>query len=152
MRVRDVLFGAAVGAATAYFLDPDNGARRRHLARDRGLATGRDVAREAERKARYAGGVVEGAVAKATPGTGGDAEELNDPALASKVESEIFRAPDAPKDKVDVNVENHVVYLRGRLDSGDQAKALVEAARQVDGVRDVESLIDVGPGTSRGSA
>jgi osmotically-inducible protein OsmY len=144
MRVRDFLFGAAVGGAVAYFFDPDNGTRRRHVARDRGLAAGRDVAREAERKASYAEGVVEGAVAKATPGTGRDAEELNDPALANKVESEIFRAPDAPKDKVNVNVENHVVYLRGHLDSGDQAKALVEAARQVDGVRDVESLIEVG--------
>jgi osmotically-inducible protein OsmY len=143
MRVRDFLAGAAFGAAAAYFLDPDNGTRRRHVARDRGLAAGRDVAREAERKASYAEGVVEGAVAKATSGTARDAEELNDPALANKVESEIFRAADAPKDKVNVNVEDHVVYLRGHLESGDQAKALVEAARRVDGVRDVESLIEV---------
>lgn len=144
MRVRDFLIGAAVGAAGAYFLDPDNGTRRRDIARDRSMAAGRDLAREAERKASYASGVAQGVAAKATPGTGRDAEELNDPALASKVESEIFRAPDAPKDKVNVNVENHVVYLRGKLDSGDQAKALVEAARKVDGVRDVESLIEVG--------
>jgi osmotically-inducible protein OsmY len=143
MRVRDFLAGAAVGAAGAYFLDPDNGNRRRSLARDRSLAAGRDVAREAERKARYAEGVAEGVVAKATPGTEHPAEELNDSALARKVESEIFRPADAPKEKVNVNVENHVVYLRGQLESGDQAKALVEAARQVDGVRDVESLITV---------
>jgi osmotically-inducible protein OsmY len=144
MRVRDFLAGAAVGAAGAYFLDPDNGKRRRNIARDRGLAAGRDVASEAQRKASYAEGVAEGMVAKATPGTGREAEELNDPALARKVESEIFRPADAPKDKVNVNVENHVVYLRGHLQSGDQAKALVEAARRVDGVRDVESLIEVG--------
>jgi osmotically-inducible protein OsmY len=144
MRVRDFLAGAAVGAAGAYFLDPDNGTRRRHIARDRSLAKGRDVAREAERKASYAEGVAEGVVAKATPGSGGAAEELNDPALAAKVESEIFRPADAPKDKVDVNVEDHVVYLRGHLESGDQAKQLVEAARRVEGVRDVESLIEFG--------
>jgi osmotically-inducible protein OsmY len=144
MRVRDFIFGAAVGAAGAYFLDPDNGTRRRHVARDRGLAVGRDAVAEAERRARYAEGVAEGVVAKATPGGGRPGEELNDPALARKVESEIFRPADAPKDKVDVNVEDHVVYLRGKLESGDQAKALVEAARQVDGVRDVESLIEVG--------
>ena len=144
MRVRDFLTGAAVGAAGAYFLDPDNGKRRRDIARDRGMAAGRDVVAEAERKARYAEGVATGAAAKATPGTGRDAEELNDPALAAKVESEIFRPADAPKDKVDVNVEDHVVYLRGHLDSGDQANQLVEAARRVEGVRDVESLIEVG--------
>jgi osmotically-inducible protein OsmY len=141
MRVRDFLFGAAAGAAAAYFLDPDNGTRRQHLLRDRTMAAGRGVASEAERKASYAGGVAEGVVAKATPGTGESGEELNDPALARKVESEIFRPADAPKDKVDVNVEDHIVYLRGHLDSGDQAKELVEAARNVEGVRDVESLI-----------
>jgi osmotically-inducible protein OsmY len=144
MAVKDFLGGVVIGAAGAYFLDPDNGKRRRHVARDRSLAAGRDVAREAERKASYAEGVAEGVVAKATPGTGRDAEELNDPALARKVESEIFRPADAPKDKVDVNVEDHVVYLRGKLESGDEAKRLVEAARQVEGVREVESLIEVG--------
>jgi osmotically-inducible protein OsmY len=144
MAVKDFLGGVIVGAAGAYFLDPDNGTRRRHIARDRAFATGRDVVAEAERKGRYAEGFVEGAVAKATPGTGRSAEELNDPALARKVESEIFRPADAPKGKVNVNVEDHIVYLRGHLDSAEQAEELVEAARKVDGVRDVESLIKVG--------
>jgi osmotically-inducible protein OsmY len=142
-RVRDFLWGVAVGAAGAYFLDPDNGTRRRHIARDRSLAGGRDVAAEAGRKARYAEGLVEGAVAKAAPDTRA-ADALNDPALTSKVESEIFRSAEAPKGKVNVNVEDRVVYLRGKLDSAEQVEQLVEAARNVDGVHDVKSLIEVG--------
>ena len=36
--------------------------------------------------------------------------------LARKVESEIFRAADAPKGAVSVNAENGVVFLRGEVD------------------------------------
>jgi osmotically-inducible protein OsmY len=142
-RVRDFLCGVAVGAAGAYFLDPDHGTRRRHIARDRSFATGRDVIARAERKARYAEGMAEGAVAKATP-SAGRAETLNDPALANKVESEIFRSAEAPKSRVNINVEDRVVYLRGKLDSAEQVEKLVKAARHVDGVQDVKSLIEVG--------
>jgi osmotically-inducible protein OsmY len=144
MGARDFLIGAAVGAGAAYFFDPDNGTRRRHVARDRGFAAGRDVARETERKARYAEGVAEGVVAKATPTEGRNADELNDPALARKVESEIFRPAEAPKGEVNVNVEDHIVYLRGHVEDSTRAEELATAASRVEGVRDVENLIRVG--------
>jgi hypothetical protein len=113
--------GIAVGAVGAYLLDPADGKRRRHVARDRVTALGRRGAREAE--------------------------ELNDPALASKVESEIFRDPDAPKDLVDVNVADRVVYLRGTLEDADRAAALGRAAASIDGVERVENLIATSPAT-----
>jgi hypothetical protein len=109
--------GAAAGAGAGYFLDPQHGKRRRHVARDRILAVARRGAGEAE---------------------------LNDPALAQKVESEIFRPADAPKGEVNVNVENGVVVLRGQVEDSNQADALVVAASQVEGVRDVESKLTVG--------
>jgi hypothetical protein len=46
----------------------------------------------------------EGPVEEVTP-TGREPGELNDPALAAKVKSEIFRHPEAPRDKVSVSVE-----------------------------------------------
>src|SRR5436190_20571907 len=58
--------GAATGAGGAYLLDPENGKRRRHVARDRLASFGRRGVREAERKSRYASGVAKGAVAEAT--------------------------------------------------------------------------------------
>jgi osmotically-inducible protein OsmY len=89
--------------------------------------------------------VVQAAKQAAPVGGGGDVD-LNEPTLAHKVESEIFRDEDAPKDRVDVNVEGDVVYLRGELDDEARIEALVNAAEQVDGVGRVESLLHT-PGT-----
>src|SRR2546423_1041249 len=95
--------------------------------------------REAVRQADYAAGVAKGAAHKMTPGS--DSSTLNDPALARKVETEIFRAADAPKGNVSVNAENGVVYLRGQLKRPEQIDELVTAARAVDGVTEVRSLL-----------
>ena len=142
-----VVTGAATAAAE-YFLDPRDGKRRRNVARDRIAALVRRRSRDAAQAARYAGGVAQGVAAQATPGSGrADAEErLNDPALARKVESEIFRDADAPKDAVNVNAENGVIYLRGEVADPEQIRALVEKAQAVDGVRAVENLLHA-PGT-----
>lgn len=76
-----------------------------------------------------------------------DPEPLNDPTLARKVESEIFRSAEAPKGRVDVNAENGVVYLRGEVDDEAAIEALVAATRDVEGVERVESLLHT-PGTA----
>jgi hypothetical protein len=132
--------GIAAGAAGAYFLDPQNGKRRRHVAFDRAKSVLRRGAAEGERKARYAAGAAKGAVYEAA-GAGDGAQELPDPELANKVRTEIFRAPEAPKGEVSVSVEDGVVYLRGELDSGDRINALAEAAGEVSGVRGVVNLL-----------
>jgi osmotically-inducible protein OsmY len=68
-------------------------------------------------------------------------EDLNDPALAAKVESEIFRDHDAPKGSVNVNSENGVIYLRGEVDTQEQIDSLGTAARKVSGVKEVKNLL-----------
>lgn len=88
MGVRSSVAAIAAGGVAAYFLDPDNGRRRRHV-----------------------------------------------------VESQIFRGADAPKDAVNVNVEAGVVHLRGQVRSREEIEGLVEAARSVDGVGGVRSLL-----------
>jgi osmotically-inducible protein OsmY len=154
MKVKRAMMVGVLGAAGAYFFDSNSGARRRHEARDRVAAFFRGRKREAERRASYAQGVAQGVQHKvaATAGRADgkhnerQAEELNDPALADKVKSEIFRDPDAPKGDVNVNVEEGVVYLRGELERPDQIEELVASARKVDGVREVENLLHT-PGT-----
>ena len=79
--------------------------------------------------------------APTSPGT-----DLNDPTLARKVESEIFRDASAPKGSVSVNVEHGVVYLRGEVTTPEQVRALVDGATKVDGVVGVENLLHL-PGT-----
>jgi osmotically-inducible protein OsmY len=134
--------GAAAGAAAQYFLDRDGGRRRRHVARDRGLAVARRQAREAARSADYAAGKAKGAVSSAMPSPSDDRklEQLGDPALARKVESEVFRGEDLPKGSISVNAEYGVIYLRGEVPSRELMDELTVRARGVDGVRAVENL------------
>jgi gas vesicle protein len=140
MSFRSAMIGAAAGAAAAYLLDPQSGVRRRNVGRDRAMAFFRRRGREASQTARYAEGVVQGMTYRASP----DADrsvELNDPALARKVESEIFRPADAPKGDVAVSVENGVVQLRGQVKTPEQKEQLGRAAGEVDGVERVENLL-----------
>jgi osmotically-inducible protein OsmY len=138
-----ILIGAAIGAAAAWFLDPNDGTRRRNVVRDKTTKYARRGKEEAARKATYAGETVKGKATAVAPGTGREpaGERLNDPALKAKVESEIFRDPDSPKGQVSVNVEDGVVYLRGELDDEAKVESLREAAARVEGVRGVESLL-----------
>jgi osmotically-inducible protein OsmY len=138
-----ILFGAAIGAAAAWFLDPNEGTRRRNVLRDKTMKYARRGKDEAARKATYAGETVKGKATAVAPGTSREPaeERLNDPALKAKVESEIFRDPDAPKGQVSVSVEDGVVYLRGELDDEAKIEGLREAAAKVEGVRGVESLL-----------
>ena len=134
-----LLLAAAAGAAVEFFVDPQDGKRRRHVARDRGMAILRRRGRDAVRQADYAAGVAKGKVAEATPSP--PKEDLDDVSLTRKVETEIFRDADAPKGKVSVNAEHGVIYLRGQLDTTAEIDALAEAARQVEGVKGVKNLL-----------
>jgi len=131
----------AAGLAAGYFLDPDSGKRRRHVARDRATALVRRGAKKTRRDADYVAGTVEGKVEAAKSKTAPEKPAANDQALAERVKSEIFRPADAPKDSVNINVENGVVYLRGQVKRPDEIKQLVKEAESVDGVRGVENLL-----------
>jgi osmotically-inducible protein OsmY len=89
---------------------------------------------------RYAGQAK--GMAGSVPGVGREPAEqrLNDPALAAKVESEVFRDQQIPKDKLSVNVEDGAVYLRGEVPDQDTMEELIARARKVDGVKGVENL------------
>ena len=65
----------------------------------------------------------------------------DDQTLVDRVESEIFRDRKKVKGKVNINAEEGVVVLRGELESQDLIDDLVNAVREVDGVRNVENLL-----------
>jgi osmotically-inducible protein OsmY len=131
----------AVGLAAGYFLDPDSGKRRRHIARDRTLALVRRGADRTRRQAEYRAGQVEGKVEAAKSKAGTEKPAPNDQALAERVKSEIFQPADAPKGSVNINVEDGIVYLRGEVKRPEEIRKLVEEAGAVDGVRGVENLL-----------
>lgn len=117
---KKLLFGAAAAGAIAW-LSKNQETAKRYVDRYAGQAKG---------------------MTGTVPGVGRQPaeERLNDPALASKVESEVFRDTEIPKDKISVNVENGVVYLRGEVPDQGTMDELVARVRKVDGIKGVENL------------
>jgi osmotically-inducible protein OsmY len=90
---------------------------------------------------RRARNKTKGAVAEATAPIRHAGREYDDVTLARKVESEVFRSADAPKDTVSVNVADGVVELRGTVPEHGDALELASAAEKVDGVKAVNNLL-----------
>jgi osmotically-inducible protein OsmY len=133
--------GAGAGAAAEYLLDPNNGRRRRHVIRDKARSRVRRAEREARERAHYMANKAKGVVAEVSPVGHHDPSQLNDPALAAKAESELFRPQDAPKGSVNLNVEYRVLYLRGEVENLVRMEDLVERAERIEGIDKVESLL-----------
>jgi osmotically-inducible protein OsmY len=144
--MRKLLFSGALGGALAFFFDPQSGARRRNVARDRVLAFFRRSARRSQAipQAAYA------AKQKVTH-LREEPKEFDDVTLARKVETEIFRAADAPKGQVNVNAVDGVVELRGEVQRPELVNELEERTRKVQGVREVRNLLHT-PGTAAPTA
>ena len=66
---------------------------------------------------------------------------LDDVTIARKVESTIFRGIDVDKGKVDVNVAERVVWLRGEVETTELINELEDRAGRVTEVRRVENLL-----------
>ena len=139
--MRRLLGLVGIGAALTYFLDPDQGRRRRAMARDRVAAFFRRRARQGEQLGRAASAQAEGLVQKAKHIQEEPKPQPDDVTLTRKVETEIFRDADIPKGQINVNAENGKVYLRGEVGQPELIKDLEERARKVQGVQDVENLL-----------
>jgi osmotically-inducible protein OsmY len=137
---KSVALVVAIGGAV-YFLDPQNGKRRRRTALDRAAGLVRKSSRRAERAGRAVESEAYGLKQKATHLREEEKPQPDDTTLARKVESEIFRDPSVPKGQINVNAENGVVYLRGQVDRADLIQELEQAVRKVQGVRGVENLL-----------
>jgi osmotically-inducible protein OsmY len=135
--------GAATGAAAAHFLDPDSGRKRRNQARDQATAKATTAASAVSAQAHSAAGTVKGAASAVTPTRH---EPMDDATLADRVRSEIFRAADAPKGSVSVDVQAGTVYLRGEVSDQAWIDRLGDEARKVEGIGGVKNLLHA-PGT-----
>jgi len=136
-----LLLASAAGAAVAYFLDPEQGRRRRNVTSDRLAATVRRGSRNLGRTGRYAAAEVYGLSQKARHLTPQEKLAPNDATLSQRVESEVFRNPEIPKGRINVNAEQGVVVLRGEVDRPEQIRSIEAAVRRVPGVVDVENLL-----------
>ena len=146
---------AGIGAALMFFFDPQQGRRRRAMAKDRTAGMLRRIFRRLGRAGRGVSAQAYGLTQKITHIREKE-KELDDVTLARKVETEIFRDADAPKGQVVVNAVDGVVYLRGEVESEDRIRTLEEATRKISGVKGVENLLHLpgapAPTTPEGSS
>jgi osmotically-inducible protein OsmY len=133
--------GMILGGIIGFFLDPRQGRRRRHQARDKVLSRGRHGVRRAEQRTVRTARGFRGKVMRVTHRNGHPEEELDDTSLADKVRSEALRDNEVPKGQVNVNVEHGTVVLRGQLASQEQIDHLIHRTEKVHGVRGVKSLL-----------
>jgi osmotically-inducible protein OsmY len=143
MRFRTTALAAAIGAALAFFFDPQSGKRRRRTAVDRVAAFFRRRGRETAKLARGVKAEAYGASQKLQHLKEEPKPQPDDATLAQKVQTEIFRDADVPKGQINVNAENGVVFLRGEVDKPDLIEDLERKTRKVQGVLDVENLLHV---------
>jgi len=136
------LSAAMGGAALAYFLDPQNGRRRRHQSRDQLLSLARQGTKRARKLVHHATSDAAGQARRAAHALRRPEEvDVDDTTLVDKVESTVFRKRDVPKGDINVNAENGVVFLRGQVEDPELVEALEARVRKVRGVRGVENLL-----------
>jgi hyperosmotically inducible protein len=140
MHKRGFLSGAVTGAAIAYFFDPVSGRGRRARLRDMAASRARRTVGDVERRGRYYANVAQGRVSEmVSPGP--DNRAPDDTTLSARVQSEVFGAPDVPKDRLALDVSSGIVTLRGELDSQEEIDDVAKRVRQVPGVHGVAVLV-----------
>jgi osmotically-inducible protein OsmY len=136
-----------LGALLAYFFDPNNGRRRRAMARDRIPAFVRGMSKRAEQTGGAGAAKAEGVKQKATHLKEEEKPQPDDVTLARKVETEIFRDADVPKGQINVNAENGKIVLRGEVEKPELIQDLEKKTKKVQGVTEVENLLHT-PGSA----
>jgi BON domain len=130
------------GAALAYFLDAQNGRRRRHQTRDQLLSLARHGTKRGRKLVHHVSADARGTALRAAHAFRPAAEvELDDATLVDKVESIVFRRRDVPKGQININAENGVIFLRGQVERPELVEALEARVRKVQGVKDVQNLL-----------
>jgi gas vesicle protein len=143
-----LLTGVVVGAAAMFILDPQNGSRRRSLARDQAIkarnTVDRTVTEDLPKRAEYLSGFAEGAKhrVKEMADGGSDRRPENEAVLVDRVLSQVFRDPELPKGDINVDANGTTVYLRGAVDDDELAMDIEKRVRAVEGVDDVVNLIN----------
>jgi osmotically-inducible protein OsmY len=136
---------AVGGAALAYFLDSQQGRRRRHQTRDKAVSLARHANKRGRKLVHHIRADAAGTARRAAHAVRPPADvELDDATLVDKVESIVFRRRDVPKGQININAENGVVFLRGHVERPELVDALEARVRKVRGVKDVENLLHTG--------
>lgn len=143
-----MIIGLLLGAVAMFVLDPQNGRRRRSLARDQAIKARNTVDRvvtdDLPKRADYIAGFAEGAkhkVKEIVEG-GSDRRPENESVLVDRVLSQVFRDPELPKGEINVDANGTTVFLRGSVADEGLVEEIEKRVRAVEGVDDVVNLIN----------
>lgn len=129
---------AGIGAAIAYFADPDNGRSRRARAKDQLQAKMRGRQRQAEQLARHAENVAAGQAAQARGA--GQPRPTDDVDVVHAVK-QALSGLGVPTSDFTVDVVDGTAALRGQVPTGDDKTKVEQAVGRVPGVQRVESWL-----------
>ncbi|HEX2024067.1 MAG TPA: BON domain-containing protein [Acidimicrobiales bacterium] len=129
---------ATVGAAIAYFADPDNGRSRRARAKDQLNAKMRRRQREAEQLTRHAENVAAGQAARARGA--GEPKPTDDVDVVHAVK-QALSGLGVPTADINVDVVDGTATLRGQVPTDEQKTKVEQAVNGVQGVQRVESWL-----------
>jgi osmotically-inducible protein OsmY len=137
--VRAFLCGAGMGACLMYWLDPQQGRRRRALLRDQFVAQGHRAERSAGKIWRDTRNRAEG-LAHELRGTF-ESDEATDGVLIERVRAMLGRVTSRPR-AIEVAARDGHVTLKGTVPANEE-HAVVEAVSGVKGVCSVESRLTI---------
>ena len=131
--------GVGVGALIMYFLDPTAGDRRRAVAREKVLKTGRQAGEAIEGRTKDLANRARGVAARTRSRF--ESDTPSDGVLAQRVRTALGRIVSHPK-LINIAARRGEVTLTGTV-SEEEARALSEAVRRVRGVTDVVDQTEI---------
>ncbi len=140
-----LLSGVLLGASAMYVLDPDRGARRRSLIRDKGIRASRKLSEGAGATVRDLRNRSSGTAAAVAARLKRD--QAGDEKVQERVRTALGRVA-SRAGTIDVSVYNRRVVLRGPVPAAE-VDAILRSISRVRGVRDVENQLEVHEDTSR---
>src|SRR5262245_56913441 len=135
-----LLTGLGIGAALMYLLDPDRGARRRSLIRDKAARASRMTGRELVERAHDVKNRAQGRVAELR-GRLSAGDSLDDDQLVARVRAELGHRVDRAR-SVEIAAHNGEITIRGQAPP-DGVDDIVAAIRGVRGVKEVNNELVV---------
>jgi len=137
--LRQLITGVVLGAGIMYLLDPDRGARRRALLRDRGVHAGHKLgdglagtARDARNRTRGVAAALRSRLRK---------DEADDDIVHERIRSAIGRVVTHPG-AISVIVEQGRVTLTGHV-LADEVDNLIDQTRAVRGAGEVRNELEI---------
>ncbi len=132
--------GAAIGAIAAFLADPARGRGRRARLIDQGVATLRQVGRQAEQVVHSVGSLASGKIEAMTEG-GNRVAPTDDVTTRDRAETELFRDPSIPKGDINLSVERGILVLRGEVPNAEMRDRIERDAEGIEGVWSVRNLL-----------